>query len=72
MKPKRRLSPNEQIAALKKERGALWGMIYCLNCEFPCDKLDEYATELLEIAEENAESMELAGNRFGTKRAKPH
>jgi hypothetical protein len=72
MKTKRRLSPNEQIAALKKERIALWQMIYCLGCDNPCEQLAVYSDELTEIAFENAESMGLAGNRFDPKRAKPH
>lgn len=70
MKPPR-LSPNEQIAALKRELEALWALFECMNCETPCVGMLHNSDALEKILTE-AGSMVLAGNRFDPKRAKRH
>ncbi|CAA6605989.1 hypothetical protein MTBLM1_70205 [Rhodospirillaceae bacterium LM-1] len=71
MRP-RRFNPRERIAALKKENEELRQVIMCLQCPHPCVVISDIEVDLPERLLEPLESMGLAGNRFGTKRAKPH
>ncbi|MBF0355396.1 MAG: hypothetical protein HQL43_09195 [Alphaproteobacteria bacterium] len=71
MKPNRQLSTQEQNAALMKELEALWALFECMVCETPCEHILCNSDALEKLLAESG-SMVLAGNRFGTKRAKHH